>query len=113
MAHSERWARWLVIRATAASDGEVAIAVVDGGPGIPPARIEKIFEPFVSSKALGIGLGLVISRNIVSAHGGRIWCENNDVRGATFTFTIPRAPTVAAPAADRPRATGLVAVKET
>ena len=112
MAHSERWARWLVIRATAASDGEVAIAVVDGGPGIPQARIEKIFEPFVSSKALGIGLGLVISRNIVSAHGGRIWCQNNDVRGATFTFTIPRVPTVAPPATDRPRATGLVAVKE-
>jgi signal transduction histidine kinase len=112
MAHSERWARWLVIRATAASDGEVAIAVVDGGPGIPQARIEKIFEPFVSSKALGIGLGLVISRNIVSAHGGRIWCQNNDVHGATFTFTIPRVPTVAPPATDRPRATGLVAVKE-
>ena len=111
MAHSERWARWLVIRATA-TEGEVAISVVDGGPGIAPDRIEKIFEPFVSSKPLGIGLGLVISRNIVAAHGGRIWCQNNDVRGATFTFTIPQAATLAAPAADRSRATGLVAVKE-
>jgi len=112
MAQSERWARWLVVRAAAADDGEVAISVVDGGPGIPADRLEKIFEPFVSSKPLGIGLGLVISRSIVSAHGGRIWCQNNDVHGATFTFTIPRAPTVAPPAVDRSLATGLVAVKE-
>jgi two-component system sensor kinase FixL len=90
----------------------VAISVVDGGPGIAPDRIEKIFEPFVSSKPLGIGLGLVISRNIVAAHGGRIWCQNNDVHGATFTFTIPQAAQAAAPAADRSLATGLVAVKE-
>jgi PAS domain S-box-containing protein len=111
MANSERWARWLVVRATA-DESEVAISVVDGGPGIAPERLEKIFEPFVSSKPLGIGLGLVISRSIVTAHGGRLWCRNNDVRGATFTFTIPRAPTAAPPAAERSPATGLVAIKE-
>ena len=66
----------------------------------------------ILSCLVSVALGLVISRNIVSAHGGRIWCQNNDVRGATFTFTIPRVPTVAPPATDRPRATGLVAVKE-
>jgi PAS domain S-box-containing protein len=112
MAQSERWARWLVIRAAASGEGEVAISVVDGGPGIAADRLEKIFEPFVSSKPLGIGLGLVISRSIVTAHGGRIWCQNNDVRGATFTFTIPHAPPAAPPDGERTPATSLVAVKE-
>jgi signal transduction histidine kinase len=124
MASSERWARWLVVRAAAARQGEVAISVVDGGPGVPPERIDKIFEPFVSSKPLGIGLGLVISRSIVNAHGGNLWCANNSGRGATFTFTIPWASTLgvaSAPgatvgerpaAAARSGATHRVAVKE-
>ena len=112
MASSERWARWLVVRAAAPTKGEVAVSVVDGGPGIPPDRVEKIFEPFVSSKPLGIGLGHVISRSIVAAHGGRLWCKNNDGRGATFTFTIPSTTDGAAAVADRSRATGPVAVKE-
>jgi two-component system sensor kinase FixL len=103
----------LLIRAAFAEPGEVAISVVDGGPGIAPERLDKIFEPFVSSKPLGIGLGLVISRSIVTAHGGRLWCRNNETRGATFTFTIPCEPTPAAAdvPADRSLATGLVAVK--
>ena len=100
MAHSERSARALLIRAELSDLAEVAISVIDGGPGIAPERLEKIFEPFVSSKPLGIGLGLVISRSIVAAHGGRLWCANNEVRGATFTFTIPCEP--AAVAADAP-----------
>jgi PAS domain S-box-containing protein len=112
MASSERWARWLVVRAAAPNRSEVAISVVDGGPGVPPDRVEKIFEPFVSSKPLGIGLGLVISRSIVAAHGGRLWCSNNDGRGATFTFTIPSAPEAVAPGADRSQATASVALKE-
>ena len=106
MANSERWRRWLVIRATTTPTREVAISVIDGGPGIAPDRVEKIFEPFVSSKPLGIGLGLVISRSIVTAHGGHLWCENNEGRGATFTFTIPWA------SSDRSAAPGLVAAKE-
>jgi PAS domain S-box-containing protein len=112
MATSERWARWLVVRATAPNQDEVAISVVDGGPGVPPDRLEKIFEPFVSSKPLGIGLGLVISRSIVAAHGGRLWCSNNNGGGATFTFTIPSATEAVAPGADRSPATASVAVKE-
>jgi len=124
MAGSERWARWLVIRAAAARSGEVAISVIDGGPGVPPERLDNIFEPFVSSKTLGIGLGLVISRSIVAAHGGKLWCANNSGRGATFTFTIPWAPTPGvgsapgativdrSPASDRAGAASRVAVKE-
>jgi two-component system sensor kinase FixL len=89
MAHSERTSRALLIRSRLNEQREIEIAVVDSGPGIAPERIDKIFEPFESGKPGGIGLGLAISRNIVSAHGGRLWCTNNAWRGATFTFTIP------------------------
>jgi signal transduction histidine kinase len=51
--------------------------------------LERIFEPFVSSKELGIGLGLAISWNIVAAHGGRLWATGNPDHGATFSFTLP------------------------
>jgi signal transduction histidine kinase len=82
-------ARSLLIAAAPRAAGQVSISVVDDGPGIPPERLERIFEAFESSKPLGIGLGLAISRSIVTAHGGRLWCTNNVGRGATFTFTIP------------------------
>lgn len=78
-------------------DGETVLIegrVRDDGPGIDPARIDAIFEPFVhGSGPDGAGLGLSICRQIVEALGGRIWAENNAGRGATFTFTLnaPRA----------------------
>ena len=78
MANSEPAARVLLVRASLGGEREVSISVVDGGPGIAPEQIEKVFEPFVSGKRLGIGLGLAISRSIVSAHGGRLWCTNNE-----------------------------------
>jgi two-component system, LuxR family, sensor kinase FixL len=112
MANSERSARALLIRTELSAPAQVAVSVVDGGPGIAPERLQKIFEPFVSSKPLGIGLGLVISRSIVAAHGGRLWCANNEVRGATFTFTIPCEPApAAADVPDRVTAAALVATK--
>ena len=89
MAASGSTARSLLIAASLRPSDEVAISVVDDGPGFPPERLERIFDAFESSKPLGIGLGLAISRSIVAAHGGRLWCTNNAARGATFTFTIP------------------------
>jgi PAS domain S-box-containing protein len=89
MAGAGSTARSLLIAASLRPSGEVAISVVDDGPGIPPERLERIFEAFESTKPLGIGLGLAISRSIITAHGGRLWCTNNAARGATFTFTIP------------------------
>jgi two-component system sensor kinase FixL len=64
------------------------VSVSDTGPGIPPDQLDRIFEPFVTAKENGMGIGLSISRSIVEAHGGRLWAENG-ARGATFHFTVP------------------------
>jgi signal transduction histidine kinase len=73
--------------------GSVAIAISDNGEGIAPQDIERIFEPFVTSKSQGIGLGLAICRSIIEAHGGRLWASNNAPRGATMEFELPGEPT--------------------
>jgi two-component system, LuxR family, sensor kinase FixL len=65
------------------------VTVSDDGPGIPPEEINRIFDPFVTSKSDGIGIGLSISRAIVEAHGGKLWAENGVRGGATFHFTVP------------------------
>jgi PAS domain S-box-containing protein len=67
--------------------------VSDSGMGISPENQQKIFEPFTrlqGSGAKGIGLGLVVCKHLVEAHGGRIWVESQSGKGATFLFTIPR-----------------------
>jgi signal transduction histidine kinase len=73
--------------------GSVAIAISDNGDGIAPQDVERIFEPFVTSKPHGIGLGLAICQSIVEAHGGRLWASNNASRGATLEFELPAEPT--------------------
>jgi signal transduction histidine kinase len=70
------------------ADGRCEIWVSDTGSGIPPDQLERIFEPFVTAKSEGMGIGLSISRSIVEAHGGKLWAENG-ARGATFHFTVP------------------------
>jgi two-component system sensor histidine kinase KdpD len=88
----------------AVTDGVVRVDVADRGPGLPPGEEARIFKKFhrASSGALagGIGLGLTISRGIVTAHGGRIWAENRAWGGAVFRFTLPLAgsPPVPVPA---------------
>lgn len=67
---------------------EVLVSVRDNGPGIKQGAAVRIFESFFSTKPEGIGLGLSLARSIVSAHGGRIWLENNADRGVTFRFTL-------------------------
>lgn len=66
----------------------VEVAVCDHGPGIEKATLPTIFEPFVSTKPDGMGLGLAISQNIIKAHGGRLWVEDTPGGGATFRFTL-------------------------
>ena len=69
--------------------GAVFVSVRDTGTGIPADQIDQIFEPFVTSKAGGLGLGLTICRSIVDAHAGRLWADNNAEGGASLCFTIP------------------------
>jgi PAS domain S-box-containing protein len=75
---------------SAANWGDAAIiSVADRGPGVPEATREQIFEAFESGKADGMGLGLYLSRLIITGHGGRIWVEDNPEGGAIFRFKIP------------------------
>jgi PAS domain S-box-containing protein len=74
-----------------AAGTQVEVAVSDTGHGIPADKLAHVFEPFFSSKPNGLGMGLTISRSIIAAHGGRLWAENNEAGGATFTFTLTAA----------------------
>jgi signal transduction histidine kinase len=67
----------------------VIVAVLDSGPGIDPERLDRIFTSFYTTKPAGTGMGLSICRSIVDAHGGRLWAEANEPRGAVFQFTLP------------------------
>jgi C4-dicarboxylate-specific signal transduction histidine kinase len=71
----------------------VLVAVRDSGPGIDPEHLERVFDSFYTTKPSGMGLGLSICRSIVEAHGGRLWAEANEPRGAVFRFTLPAGNT--------------------
>lgn len=88
LADTER--RELVIATTRAGDS-VEVAVHDSGPGLSEAVAESLFEPFVTTKPDGIGIGLPISQTIIAAHGGRLWSAPNSLGGVTFRFTLPLA----------------------
>ena len=69
---------------------EVTITVKDTGAGIHPEILPRLFTKFATKSDIGTGLGLYISKNIVEAHGGKMWAENNqDGGGATFSFSLP------------------------
>jgi PAS domain S-box-containing protein len=70
-------------------DNRVRLTVEDTGIGFDPKQVEKLFQPFHTSKNDGMGIGLSISRSIVEAHSGRLWGAANDGPGATFAFSIP------------------------
>jgi two-component system sensor kinase FixL len=76
---------------TSPSEGMVVIRVTDSGPGISPEIADRLFEPFATTKSTGIGVGLSICRQIVGAHGGRLWVEANQPQGAIFSVTLPAA----------------------
>ena len=70
---------------------EIIISVKDNGKGIDSEVFSRLFTKFTSKSFQGTGLGLYISKNIVEAHGGKIWAKNNneDEKGATFSFSLP------------------------
>jgi two-component system sensor kinase FixL len=80
--------RHLTIRAASNDAGAIELSVSDRGVGIGAERVEEIFEPFVTTKESGLGLGLAICRSIVSAHGGKLWAVNNADQGATFILML-------------------------
>jgi signal transduction histidine kinase len=67
------------------------VAVRDSGPGIDPAHLGQVFDAFYTTKSSGTGMGLSICRSIIDAHGGKLWAEANEPRGAAFQFTLPAA----------------------
>jgi two-component system sensor kinase FixL len=84
--------RELRITASRLAGEFVRISIADTGPGLSPDVEERLFEPFVSTKKHGMGVGLSICRAIVEAHDGRIWTQPNAGGGTTFRFTLPVAP---------------------
>ena len=72
-------------------DGHVVVSVSDTGVGLPAEKAARIFDAFFTTKPQGSGMGLAISRSIIESHGGRLWATPNDVRGASFHFTLPTA----------------------
>ncbi|MCK5505932.1 MAG: hypothetical protein KAJ10_12270, partial [Thermodesulfovibrionia bacterium] len=71
------------------NDRNVDIAITDSGEGIPPENIEKIFDPFVTTKEMGMGIGLAISKKIIEDHGGKIKVKSQLSTGTTFTISLP------------------------
>ena len=67
----------------------VRVGVRDTGPGLSPENLPRLFDPFYTTKAGNVGLGLAICRSIIEAHGGRLWATACEPRGALFQFEIP------------------------
>jgi C4-dicarboxylate-specific signal transduction histidine kinase len=84
--------RQLVIRTERDEGDRVRLAVQDAGVGVEPQGVDKLFEPFYTTKSGGMGIGLSVSRSIIESHHGRLWAAPNDGPGATFSFSIPRVP---------------------
>jgi hypothetical protein len=81
--------RDLLISSEQSRTNGVLVAVRDSGPGIDPEHIERVFDAFYTTKSSGVGMGLSICRSIIDAHGGRMWADANEPRGAAFQFTLP------------------------
>lgn len=87
--------RELAIETSSNGDGAVEVAVHDTGPGLPPEVAKRLFEPFVTDKSEGMGLGLSISHRIIEAHGGRLWVETDPAGGTCFRFSLPAVASLA------------------
>jgi two-component system sensor kinase FixL len=81
--------RKVKVRAEPHGAALIKVAVNDCGTGLTSEQLDRIFQPFFTTKRDGLGMGLSITRSIIEAHGGRLWAENNADHGATFSFTLP------------------------
>jgi PAS domain S-box-containing protein len=91
--------RWLLVRTSEPDGGGVQLTVEDSGNGIAESDLDRVFEPFFSTKPEGLGMGLSISRSIVETHGGRLWAEKSTKGGAIFNCALPVAQQAAAASA--------------
>jgi signal transduction histidine kinase len=89
MAAVDKGTRDLLISSEQSRTNGVLVTVRDSGPGIDPERIERIFDAFYTTKPSGMGMGLSICRSIIDAHGGRLWVDAVEPRGAALQFTLP------------------------
>ena len=81
--------RELTLKTALQDDMALRLTVADSGKGIGLEQIDKLFEPFYTTKSKGMGIGLFVSRTIIEKHGGRLWAERNEPEGASFSFSIP------------------------
>lgn len=81
--------RKLVISTETSPPDGMLVVISDSGPGVTPENRERIFESFYTTKSSGVGIGLSICRSIIEAHGGRLWVDAHQPRGAVFKFTVP------------------------
>jgi PAS domain S-box-containing protein len=91
MSSVEDGTRELSIRTEQSQTGGILVAVHDSGPGVDPVNLERVFEPFYTTKTSGIGMGLSICQAIIHGHGGRLSMRANEPGGAVFQFTLPAA----------------------
>ena len=91
-AMSESQRRELVVTTARRDQETIEISVADSGQGLAPEVVEHLFQPFVSTKRSGMGLGLSICRRIVETHGGQLWSEPNPTGGTIFRFSLDAAP---------------------
>jgi len=87
---SQAGIRQLTVRTSASPDGTVSISVTDNGPGVPAELTQRIFEPFMTTKANGMGMGLSVCRRLIESHDGTITVESEPGSGATFKVRLPR-----------------------
>jgi signal transduction histidine kinase len=81
--------RILEIRSQRRQGRGISVSVQDSGVGISEELMSRLFEPFFTTRAQGIGMGLAISHSIIEAHGGRLWAESKLNEGTVFQFTLP------------------------
>jgi signal transduction histidine kinase len=92
--------RKLSISTALVGDSSTEVSVADTGTGVPPVKLNTIFDTFYTTKGHGTGLGLTITRTIVQTFGGRVWVENRPGGGALFRFILPLSKTAQAPRAN-------------
>jgi two-component system sensor kinase FixL len=79
----------------------IELTIADTGSGIDPEVAQRLFDPFVTTSATGLGLGLTICRSMIEAHGGKLWADRETPEGAVLRFTLPPAAPAATERMDK------------